>query len=127
MLEGLCSLGLFAVDLAAGGRRPVAERQHTEYDAELGWINRPSLSIPDLYGPGRSLHTNSLCLRATCEYQNKVAPGVVRLLCSGDSFTLGYGLDDQDTWCAKLESRRPGLGNHRFGHKTRGQGEGGNR
>jgi hypothetical protein len=28
----------------------IAERRHTQYDEEIGWINLPNLSIKDMYG-----------------------------------------------------------------------------
>ena len=40
-----------------------------------------------------------------------------RIVCSGDSFTLGYGVDDEQTWCARLEAREP-----RFETINMGQG-----
>jgi hypothetical protein len=27
------------------------------------------------------------------------APGTLRVVCSGDSFTMGHGVDDDHTWC----------------------------
>ena len=31
------------------------------------------------------------------------APGVTRIVCLGDSFTLGWGVDDRDTWPRRLQ------------------------
>jgi hypothetical protein len=64
--------------------------------------------VPDLYGPGRSLTINAQGFRGKREYAKAPPPGVTRILCSGDSFTLGWGVDDDDTWCALLE-RDPAL------------------
>lgn len=96
-----------ARDLAAS--RPAAERIHTRYDADLGWTHLPSLSIPDMYGPGLSLCTNSRGLRATRDFSKEVPPGKRRVICSGDSFTLGYGVADSDTWVSRLEALDQGL------------------
>ncbi len=32
-----------------------------------------------------------------------------RLVCSGDSFTFGYGVGDEATWCALLATIPPGI------------------
>ena len=37
------------------GRPSVAERTHTRYDAELGWVNVPGATVDDLYGQQRAL------------------------------------------------------------------------
>jgi hypothetical protein len=107
LLEGAASLVIVAKD--GLGEAGLAERQHTEYDADLGWINRPNVSIPDMYGPGRALHTNSLRFRSRAEFRIEVPTGKRRAVCSGDSFTLGYGVDDSETWCQLLEQLDPGL------------------
>ncbi len=108
-LEGLCSLCLFVIDIPNHGQRPMAERHHTEYDAELGWIHRPSVTLEDLYGPGRTLTVNSQRVRAKRDYATQIPAGKGRIVCSGDSFTLGYGVDDEEAWCRLLETRHPNL------------------
>lgn len=109
MIEGLCSLGLLFTDFFVSSDSPLTERSHTTYDAELGWVSQPSTSIADLYGPGRSITTNSQGFRGHREYPKEVPSGKIRIICSGDSFTLGYGVGDEDTWCAQLEANNPGL------------------
>jgi hypothetical protein len=109
VVEGIASLARVAALLAARGERPLAERSHTEYDAELGWVNRPKLSLPDLYGPGASLHTNAQRFRGTVDVARAATPGRLRAICSGDSFALGYGVDDGETWCHQLEALEPRL------------------
>jgi hypothetical protein len=52
-IEGISSGLLFVSDawrFAPAGA--LAEARHTEYDTLLGWINRPHMSLPDMYGPG---------------------------------------------------------------------------
>lgn len=82
----------------------VAERHHTEYDSELGWVNMPNVHIEDMYGPGVYLKTNSQLFRNNEDFSEKVPDGKVRIICSGDSFTLGYGVDNDHTWCQRLVS-----------------------
>jgi hypothetical protein len=104
LIEGASRIAIVTIER----RGELKERKHTKYDAELGWVNVPSTHVPDLYGPGRSLTINTQGLRGKRGYAREVPPRMTRLLCSGDSFTLGWGVDDDDTWCAALE-RLPGV------------------
>lgn len=107
LFEGGASVVLFARDLV--GTRPVAERLHTMYDAELGWVNQRGVSRRDMYGPGLTLTTNARGFRGTAEVDSVVPAGKLRMVCSGDSFTLGYGVADADTWCHYLTRPDPRL------------------
>ncbi len=98
--EGLASTYLVVREALTS--QPLAERSHTEYDPELGWVNTPNVHIPDMYGPGIYFTTNSQSFRNTEDFSLQVPPGVVRIICSGDSFTLGYGVDNEHTWCQLL-------------------------
>jgi len=118
LIEGAAS-GVLVVYNGVFRRADLAERKHTEYDEDLGWINKPNVSIPNLYGPGIALNTNSLRLRASTEFSTSVPAGKVRIVCSGDSFTLGYGVADQETWChvlsqldTRLETANMGQGGY---------------
>ncbi|MEE3372150.1 MAG: hypothetical protein VX346_22640 [Planctomycetota bacterium] len=101
LLEGLASVAVVANKMFT--QRRLAERLHTEYDAQLGWINKTEFHGLDLYGTSLHLHTNAQRFRATEATAEKVPPGRVLVVCTGDSFTLGYGVADEDTWCAHLE------------------------
>lgn len=101
-LEGAASLLLLAWDLSRNAAQPLAERAHTVHDAELGWVNARSVVVPDLYGPGRTLTTNARGFRGVREVDDAIAAGKLRVVCSGDSFTLGYGVGDEHTWPAEL-------------------------
>jgi hypothetical protein len=100
LIEGASSLLLFA------GRalrvRPIAERRHTIYDPELGWVNEANRRIPNMYGPGIYLTTNSQGFRGDRDFGEAVPLGKHRIICSGDSVTFGYGVDDDHTWCQLL-------------------------
>ena len=109
LLEGAASLIVFAWDLARHAEPPFPERVHTVYDPLLGWVNSKGLQAPDLYGPGRSFTSNSLGLRGAREYVRAVPQGKRRAICSGDSFTLGYGVGDEHAWPRLLELRDPAL------------------
>lgn len=100
VVEGVASYLLFARD--AMTTVPLAERQHTQYDPDLGWANMPNVNIQDMYGPGISLSTNSQGFRSDHDFDDSVPMGKFRIICSGDSFTLGYGVDNEHTWCQQL-------------------------
>jgi len=106
--EGLASYLLVGHSVLHASRRP-AERKHTRYDRELGWVNIPNLDIPDMYGPGVRLRTNRQGFRNDHDIADVVPPGKHRAICSGDSFALGYGVADHETWCARLEALDPRL------------------
>ncbi len=103
--------------------RIVAERIHTEYDPLLGWINKPDLLIRDMYGPGKYFQTNSQRFRNDRAFPIPVPPGGRRWICAGDSFTLGYGVDNDHTWCAQLARITPGLETVNMGQGGYGIGQ----
>jgi hypothetical protein len=102
LIEGASGFVLFIGEFSTDDHAPMAERRHTEYDRELGWINIPNVNIDDMYGPGIYLKTNGQAFRSDYDFSEKVPEGRVRLVCSGDSFTFGYGVDNDNTWCAQL-------------------------
>jgi hypothetical protein len=102
LLEGLSSILLFLGDMLRASRGALAERTHTRYDELLGWVNVENVTIDDLYGEGLYLRTNSQGFRANQDYDVTPPPGKLRIICSGDSFTLGYGVDNDHTWCQLL-------------------------
>jgi hypothetical protein len=106
-LEGAASIARAWKD--AGAAPVVLALLHSRHDPDLGWSHRPSVHVADLYGPGRSLTTNARGLRASEEYARAVPAGRYRVLCVGDSFTLGYGVDDAGTYEAELERQEPRL------------------
>jgi len=89
--------------------KPLAERRHTEYDRDLGWINLPNVYLPNMYGRGRYLRTNSQRFRNNEDFTLQVPAGKTRIICSGDSFTLGYGVDNDHTWPQQLASHHPNI------------------
>lgn len=85
-----------------------APRLHTRYDPDLGWVSTPNLSLEHHWGEGASLHTNAQGFRGRRDV-SRAAEGRRRIVCTGDSFTLGVGVGDEDTWCARLASGSPEL------------------
>ncbi|MEQ8767361.1 MAG: hypothetical protein RL885_25855 [Planctomycetota bacterium] len=105
-LEGACSTFYFAWKFfSIGGNEDLAERSHTQHDPLLGWVNIPSCEVQDIYGPGTKITINSLGFRGP---ELREDPGL-RIFCSGDSFTIGYGVTDEDTWPALLGTLDPRL------------------
>jgi hypothetical protein len=87
--------------------RQLSERKHAEFDPVLGWVNQQSVDIPDAYGPGVRLTTNSRRFRGNRELDDGIPAGKTRIVCSGDSFTLGYGVGDAETYPRQLEALDP--------------------
>ena len=106
-VEGAASL-LAAVREArwdlAGAPETIEEERHCEHDADLGWMNLRGRRFEGLYGPGTAYTTNAQGFRATQEYAPAAPAGRYRVICLGDSFTMGYGVDDADTVPARLEA-----------------------
>lgn len=71
------------------------------YDAQLGWRGLPNVDIPDMFGKGVFLTTDGGGFRRTGRAPQTRA-GLIRVVCSGASYTFGYGVDDDHTWCADL-------------------------
>lgn len=107
LAEGFLSAALLSSDLL--GQDAPLERVHTRYDPELGWAAIPNLDLPDMYGPGGFLRTNSQGFRGNYDYTETVPAGKRRVICSGDSVTFGYGVDDEHAWCRLLETMDPRL------------------
>lgn len=86
------------------------ERVWTEHHPVLGWYHQKSkaaiLRVGDRETP---LHTNSLGFRGQREYAAHKPEGVRRTLVLGDSFVFGFGVRDEETFSAILESRDPSL------------------
>ena len=107
LLEGAASILFVTHEIATTPGIP--ERQHAEHDELLGWANRPNTSLPDYYGPGAGVRINGQGFRAAREFSRTVPAGKRRVVCSGDSFTFGYGVADEEAWCARLSALDPRL------------------
>ncbi|MBM3975479.1 MAG: hypothetical protein FJ299_00640 [Planctomycetes bacterium] len=108
----LAAEGIGSLSLAwKASRTPIVLREqfHCEYDPDLGWMNKPNWRAPNVYGPGIDLNTNSQRLRGTREHALGKPAGTYRVLCLGDSFTMGYGVADDESYPARLEQACPGL------------------
>jgi hypothetical protein len=104
--EGVASTFFVADQVQFGA---MAERLYTQFDPELGWVGKPNVYLKDVYGPRIYLRTDSRGFRSSQEFTARVPAGKWRVICSGDSFTLGYGVDNEHTWCRLLEAADPRL------------------
>jgi hypothetical protein len=105
VLEGLVSYALAFHDGAAP--HAAVELERSVYDPGLGWVNRPNVRIADLFGPGHDVRINRQGFRNDRDFPAAVPEGRLRIICTGDSFTFGAGVDNDQTWCQLLESLDP--------------------
>lgn len=109
---------LIALELAVRifGTAPPAEMEDFRFtssgfyqlDSELGWIPKP-LIAGEHYRAGSfatKFHTNSQGLRDR-EYPQSKPEGKYRILVLGDSFTWGYGVEDNEIYTEILETILP--------------------
>ncbi len=122
VLEGVSGAVLFTLDSLQADRQDTAP-QTSKLDAELGWALLPNVEIPALWGPGRRLHTNGQAFRSDYEILLQEPPGRARLICSGDSFTFGEGVANEDAWCQLLASIDPRLEAVNLGQPGYGVGQ----
>jgi hypothetical protein len=107
LLEGAASLLFIGNEIL---RTPgVPEDTHAEHDELLGWVNRPDVHLPDMYGPGVDVRINSQRFRSDRDFSRDVPEGKLRIICSGDSFTFGYGVANEEVWCQRLAVLDTGL------------------
>jgi hypothetical protein len=102
ILEGASRWIVFGFDAVRAFQQPVYEKKHTVYDTLLGWVSAPRVSIDGLYGPGIYFRTNASGFRSATDTPRQASADRLRILCSGDSFTLGQGVTNDETWCAHL-------------------------
>ncbi|MCB1056153.1 MAG: SGNH/GDSL hydrolase family protein [Acidobacteria bacterium] len=113
-LEGLASFAWLIPDYQRfRADQPKAaefkEESHSRYDPDLGWVHVPGKHIADFYGPGRDITITSEGFRGREEYLSGKPAGRYRIVALGDSFTLGYGVGDEETYEADLERLDPRL------------------
>lgn len=118
MIEGSCSLLWLLLDFRrlASAERITPRRAdvlmpgenlevyHSRYDEELGWVHIPGRTIADFYGPGLDITINNDGLRGKADFVGRKSNDTYRVVCLGDSMTMGYGVDDDDAYPARLQS-----------------------
>jgi len=103
ILEGLGST-LFVIGHGLPSGPQTLSGRAVRYDADLGWSPVPNFSDRNYFAPATPLQTNSRGFRSSEELAPQVPAGKIRVICSGDSFTFGEGVGNDDTWCQFLES-----------------------
>ncbi len=101
-LEGGSSLVLFGWNLVRYQAPQLDAEGHVIFDRDLGWVGKPNTEIKDVYGPGSTLRTNAQGFRHPVLVTPSAPADRLRLVCSGDSFTFGSGVGDDETWCHLL-------------------------
>lgn len=118
VVEGFASFFLAARQIPSAGL--AAAGPHSRYDAEIGWIHKPDIHLRDFYGPGRDFRTNSQSFRNARDFAKEAPPGKVRIVCSGDSFTMGEGVGNDQAWCQRLAAVNPRIESVNLGHNGYG-------
>lgn len=78
------------------------EERLVRFDAELGWVVRPSWTAPD-----GSVRTSSIGTRGAREYAEAPPPGATRVVAFGDSYTWCDEVADDETWEHAIERDHP--------------------
>ncbi len=107
LLEGLASMTFSGIELFNCWQhqpRVVDSRpeHHCQYDAELGWAGKPNVTIHNYYGEGSDFITNNLGMRGVTNYPHDHSK--IRVVCVGDSFTVGYGVNGDDSFPSLLQA-----------------------
>lgn len=86
----------------------VPESIWTEYHPIFGWYQQKNKrAVLKLRDYKVEVHTNSIGIRGVREYSVDKSPAITRLLCLGDSFVFGFGVEDDEPFCAQLEASHP--------------------
>lgn len=121
VVEGAASAVLFLGQLGDTRAPAPLRRARTVPDTLLGWRNERGANRPDAYGKGIGLYTaENGFRRQTSSDTTVVAAGPGTIACSGDSYTLGYGVSGDQTWCALLERSLPGVHTINMGQESYG-------
>ena len=73
-----------------------------EHHPRIGAVPRANVYEPNMYGPGVYLRTNAQGFRNERDFSAAVPEGRRRLVCSGDSYTLGQEVSNHEAWCERL-------------------------
>jgi lysophospholipase L1-like esterase len=74
-----------------------------------GWCNRPDLVVADGESEFRVTATHDRDGHRVVPAEGRSAQDRVRVLVLGDSFSYGVGVEDDQTYCARLAALAPGL------------------
>lgn len=98
-LEGLASLVVAVRDAPALVQDGFAtQRKLYLHDPDLGWRPTPGVRVEDCFGAGATLTINAQGHRGTAETTAEAPADRYRIAFLGDSFTMGYGVGDEQTF-----------------------------
>jgi hypothetical protein len=101
---------LFTKDLSRNLQQNDPDVNYATFDPRVGAVGRPNVHINDMWGqPGVYLRTNSQGFRNSEDFAARRPRDRLRVICSGDSYTMGQGVSNDDAWCAKLTTIDPRL------------------
>ena len=80
----------------------VQDHKFMQYDPEIGWTGKPDAQVENAFGPGKTVTRNNRGFRGKQHTEEHIPEGKLRIICSGDSYTFGMGVDDSETWCHLL-------------------------
>ncbi len=100
LLEGLASYTYFGRELFS--RTSPIVGGYTQFDSYLGWAAIPNVYIENQFGPGVYFRSNSQGFRNDEDFSREIPGGKFRIVCSGDSFTMGFGVSNDRAWCSQL-------------------------
>lgn len=84
----------------------VPEKIWTEYHPQLGWYHQSNKEVHlKKRGVDATVHTNSVGFRGLREYTLNKPENLRRVMVLGDSFTFGFGVEDDEVFTARLESK----------------------
>jgi hypothetical protein len=84
----------------------VPERIWTEYHPVLGWYHQKNKhAVLKLRDFEVDVNTNSQGFRGKQEYAFEKPSPITRILCLGDSFVFGFGVKDEESFCAQLQAK----------------------
>jgi hypothetical protein len=98
LVEGLSGLILAAKNTA----EILSGDSYTQYDSKLGWVSIPGTHLRNAYGKGKSITIDQRGFRSDSTALVKQNKDAATVVCSGNSFTFGEGVADNQTWCHQM-------------------------
>lgn len=103
LVSALIAVGVFEGGLRLIGMGP--PKTLNRFDSALGWTKKPGLQVTRKTGEFEvEFEMNDLGLRDDADQSEVKSDGMTRVLCLGDSFTLGFGVNRPDLFVDHLES-----------------------
>lgn len=102
-VEGFSSFAIIAARLLSYQPPAPPHNRASHFDPQIGWVGTPNVDNPNHFGKGIFVKTDSHGFRSKHEIAAQVPAGKLRIVCSGDSFTFGSGVDNDHDWCEMLE------------------------